>query len=330
VTEKPEESLPWAKWFWRDWLSDTALRMCSSSARGVWADVLCLMGQSEPPGYLLHNGRTLTIEEISRLIGTPTDELTQGLAELETHGVFSRNRDGVPYSRRIVREAQRRQRNQENGRKGGNPNFRGRQAKSEVGYPTPNPGVSTDQKPPVEANRNPPDNPQPKPQRPEARDSEARVLAHGLSEDDQKWAELRTRLVDLYEGRGCAVPIDTHWVEIWRQSNYDPNLCLTVVRETLTRSKRSGFHPGLKYFDEPLREQHEKVWSAQKTGNGAATAQPLDWERFVKVFVETQAQVWLGHPHPRPGSGGCPVPREVIAKYRDRLEALVPGAFSSH
>jgi hypothetical protein len=49
--------LPWMKFFPGDWLRDPAVRCCSSSARGMWFDMLCLMWDAPTRGYLqLPNG----------------------------------------------------------------------------------------------------------------------------------------------------------------------------------------------------------------------------------------------------------------------------------
>ena len=48
------------------------------------------------------------------------------LAELELNGVFSRDRRGRIYSRRMVRDAKRSEEGRKHGRLGGNPSLRGR------------------------------------------------------------------------------------------------------------------------------------------------------------------------------------------------------------
>ncbi len=44
----------WSKFYWSDWLSDSALRAVSSAARGLWIDMLCIAAvvcplKSDPP-----------------------------------------------------------------------------------------------------------------------------------------------------------------------------------------------------------------------------------------------------------------------------------------
>jgi hypothetical protein len=46
---------PWRKWYPQDWRADAPLRMCSFAARGLWIDLLGLMHESTPVGFLLVN-----------------------------------------------------------------------------------------------------------------------------------------------------------------------------------------------------------------------------------------------------------------------------------
>lgn len=105
-----------------DWLKDPALRSVSLAARGLWMDLLCLMHESPRRGYLQHaNGKPLTLEQIARMTGCSTEEASRLLRELEYSGVFSCTEHGVIYSRRMVRDEQRRLKCAEAGKKGGNP-----------------------------------------------------------------------------------------------------------------------------------------------------------------------------------------------------------------
>lgn len=89
-----------------DWLKDPALRAASSGARGLWIDMLCLMWEAQPRGYLQNpSGEPLTDQQIARMTGNCSLEEVRGwLAELEALGVFSRTTQGVIYCRRLVRD----------------------------------------------------------------------------------------------------------------------------------------------------------------------------------------------------------------------------------
>lgn len=115
---------PWMKFFPTDWRGDQALRICSLEARGLWIECLCLMHEAEPYGYLTINGRALDAGHLAKLTGMAEARIGELMAELETAGVFSRNRQGTVYSRRMIRDARRLRAARANGRKGGNPNLK--------------------------------------------------------------------------------------------------------------------------------------------------------------------------------------------------------------
>jgi len=96
------------------WMKDPELRSVSSAARGLWADMLCLMFESARRGYLkLNNGKIVTAEALARMTGNPTDDTSRWLQELEDSGVFSRTDDGCVYSRKMVREQDSREKSNE-------------------------------------------------------------------------------------------------------------------------------------------------------------------------------------------------------------------------
>jgi hypothetical protein len=104
-----------------DWLNDAALRMVSVGARGCWIDMLCLMHQGSPYGFLKVNGAVILPANLARMVGGTLREVSAWLAELEAAGVFSRDEEGCIYSRRMVRDHDIRTKRAEGGCKGGNP-----------------------------------------------------------------------------------------------------------------------------------------------------------------------------------------------------------------
>ena len=95
---------PWMKFFPADWRSDPALRMCSLASRGLWMEMLCVMHEASPRGYLVVNGKPMQERQIASLAGCAIDETRQYLDELRDAGVFSHDEHGTIYSRRMVRE----------------------------------------------------------------------------------------------------------------------------------------------------------------------------------------------------------------------------------
>ena len=112
---------PWMKWYPADWRSDSKLRACAPLSRYVWLEMLGLMHEAEPYGHLVLAGRAMDYQTLSRLVGVTAGEVKRAVKELEDRGVFSRNAAGVIYSRRMVRDENRREKAANDGRLGGNP-----------------------------------------------------------------------------------------------------------------------------------------------------------------------------------------------------------------
>lgn len=117
--------LPSFPFYPTDWLGDTNLKRCSHAAKGVWMDLLCLMHQCDQRGVLATNGKAWTDDDAARAAGGDQVLALAAIQELLDKGVASRNKSGALFSRRMVRDEDRKRKNQENGSKGGNPSLRG-------------------------------------------------------------------------------------------------------------------------------------------------------------------------------------------------------------
>lgn len=74
------------------WQNDKALHSCSLEAKGLFAQLLCLMHEAAPYGYLaLQNGLPLDTNRLARITGTSARKLWRLITELEKSGVLSRN-----------------------------------------------------------------------------------------------------------------------------------------------------------------------------------------------------------------------------------------------
>ena len=107
-----------------DWQKDAALRMCSVSARGLWIDMLCIMHQGSPYGYLKVNEKVIHVDNLARMVGATTQEVQGWLQELEGAGVFSRDDSGCIISKRMIRDEQVRSARAAGGVLGGNPHLK--------------------------------------------------------------------------------------------------------------------------------------------------------------------------------------------------------------
>lgn len=114
----------WSKFFWADWESDQALRLCSLAAQGLWMRMLCVAASHDPVGYVCMAGQPLGVTDLAVLAGASETQVAALMSELANRGVFSRDRAGRIYCRRMVRDARRSATNARNGRQGGNPSLR--------------------------------------------------------------------------------------------------------------------------------------------------------------------------------------------------------------
>lgn len=83
--------------------------MCSSGARGLWMDMLCLMHEGTPYGHLTNNGKDILPGTLARLTGNTIAEVEGWIAELVEHGVAKLAASGTLFSSRMVRDEEVRQ-----------------------------------------------------------------------------------------------------------------------------------------------------------------------------------------------------------------------------
>lgn len=99
--------LPAIQFYPGDWLRDN-VSGCSLEAQGLWLRMLILMHDCERYGYLAMNGAPIPPDSIARRCGCTPAQYATLLAELTAHGVPGVSQDGTIYSRRMVRDSQKR------------------------------------------------------------------------------------------------------------------------------------------------------------------------------------------------------------------------------
>lgn len=114
-------SLPYMRWFPGDWQRDQDLQSCSLEARGLWAEMLWIMHQGQPRGYLALAAGPVDAAKLAKLVRVPTEVVERCIVELEANKVFSRDDSGIIYNRRMVRDSKERDTFVEYGKRGGNP-----------------------------------------------------------------------------------------------------------------------------------------------------------------------------------------------------------------
>lgn len=95
------------QFFGRVWRADIELQSCSLAARGLWAQLLTVMDEASPRGYLLIKGTIPNVERIARLGGCSAGEARKLLAELAQQGVSRVTAEGVIFSHRMVADSEK-------------------------------------------------------------------------------------------------------------------------------------------------------------------------------------------------------------------------------
>jgi hypothetical protein len=106
-----------------DWQRNPKVQSCSVAARGLWFEMLCIMHGGTPYGFLKVGQRVIDPPTLARMVGCSLDECGAWLAELEEADVFSRDKNGVIYSRRMVEDEAKRKQQVKHGKRGGNPDL---------------------------------------------------------------------------------------------------------------------------------------------------------------------------------------------------------------
>lgn len=122
------DRLTWIKFNPADWLGDRRLIRCSLAAKGLWIDIVCMAASVDPDSDLYGHAVTtntegqivpLSTQMLANECGATREEVEMALEELGRNGVFSRTKDGIIYSRRLVRDRQAYLEAASNGSKGG-------------------------------------------------------------------------------------------------------------------------------------------------------------------------------------------------------------------
>jgi len=119
VKSYKEDSRPSFQFYPDDWLSEAGLSLCSLAAQGLWIKMLCFMWKSIPRGYLMVNGKQMNSKDLAKLCGEEEKYINELLLELENNQIFSKDENGIIYSRRMQREEKIRKIRVISGRQGG-------------------------------------------------------------------------------------------------------------------------------------------------------------------------------------------------------------------
>ena len=116
----PHIQNPSTRIYWDDLHAEPGLKIVSLAARGLWTyHMLAIMAASG--GFLAVEGTPLTVEALAAIVGKPLEEVRAAYSELSTWKVFSVDRFGTPYNRRMAKMQKKDISNRKNGQNGGRP-----------------------------------------------------------------------------------------------------------------------------------------------------------------------------------------------------------------
>ncbi len=299
---------PWAKFFWSDWEADKELRICSLAAQGLWMRMLCICAEADPVGFLFVSGRPVSTDALASLVGKPSDQIAELVTELENNRVFSRDRHGNIYSRRMVKEEKARKTNKKNGSVGGSVSARNKKGIfAPLGDDDERVPERQTERPAERAPERPPE-PHGNSQKPEARSQKPEAsLEHA-------------ELLELGNAILSAFGVDPksfmgHFGQL-RDLNAQGNSPETILAVAQRLANRPGFSLRgnpiallVKAFADELARMRTEQRQAEPIGD--AEAEDEQWRHRMRRH---QAGKWFDHWGPQPGEAGCRVPHHVLVE----------------
>lgn len=274
---------PWSKFFWSDYDADEGLRLCGLDAQGLWMRMLCLMARAAPKGELRIGNEPCSVSDLAQSVGKSEELVTALLGELSRRGVYSVTRANVIYCRRMRNEDAKRKKNQENGKKGGNPN------------------LSNEKKKPQ--SDNPPDNGEVKPQKPEARSHIPESSSTPSEDTFEKFDAALRRIPGIDKHPVFVAPVIA---PIWQmaQQGYDlkRQIVPSIVRQLASRG------PG-----RPIKSWNFFVPGIVDDNSKSAAIPVVDEEKWKSRLATARSrQQWDAKWGPLPHGTGCLVPVHLL------------------
>jgi hypothetical protein len=282
----------WSKFFWSDWQADPALRACSLAARGLWMEMLCIAAGER--GYLVRNGDPLPAQTLANIVGQPLATVETLIAELEENRVFSRDRRGRIYSRRMVREAKHIESARKAGKKGGAVSLEKKK------------GIFAPSHPPLATPSTPISHkPESKSQAPESSNGAA---LKALPQDPViRAAEaIGTTLDALHRKHAWSAFGETF--ASWAQEGCDPERDIWPTLRRLA-SKRGKVPASPAYFTAAVREARDRAREGNSPPSYATVVSPAafvtaeHWAERARAFHDRG--LWSRNWGPKPGEPGC-------------------------
>ena len=144
---KKSEKKPAIQFYPGDWKKDDGVQLLSYEEKGVWLELLISMFGSPKRGkLLLPNGAPMGMKDISNLLRLDEKKCEQIVNKILEYGVASRDKNGVIFNRRMVRDERLSRVRRASGSLGGNPNLlkqKDNQSGNQTGNQNPTPSTSS-------------------------------------------------------------------------------------------------------------------------------------------------------------------------------------------
>jgi hypothetical protein len=109
---------PWFPFYPSDWRGRARLRSCSAGARALLVEMMSIMHDGEPYGYLTIAGEALTTDaQIAKHVTMTKSEVRRWRCELLDKRLIAQADDGVIHNPRMVRDEEIRRKRAAGGRK---------------------------------------------------------------------------------------------------------------------------------------------------------------------------------------------------------------------
>jgi hypothetical protein len=260
---------PWSKFYWADWRSDPKLRMCSLGARGLWMEMLSIMHESSEYGHLLVNEKSPSEQQLGIICGATSSEIRKCKKELQGAGVPEIRKDGVWFSRRMVRDKEKRLRDKANGAKGGNPYVKGlvNGWVNPHENPSPQPEVNHEDK--ARGTRDP----EARSQIPEEKKDRAGLTDPAPPDPHLEvisaFDDARADIFGAENRRPFPTGDDRVLAERFLAAGAEVSWLKTLFLERMSKRKKSGQDApdGLKYFEKAVPEALQRIAAVKGTPN---------------------------------------------------------------
>jgi len=135
--KKNSGKAPSIQFYYKDWLADERLKMCSLKAKGLWIEIICQSVSLPIPGVFAFKNESksdqnksvfepISEQKLLQMFTGKPSEKRKAFDELKRYGVIKQEVDKAFYVKRVKEDMELRTIRKEAGKKGGNPQLTGK------------------------------------------------------------------------------------------------------------------------------------------------------------------------------------------------------------